>query len=64
MATKKEETVEKSERQVRYEAYVEAYKKQNPAKYALRTATTYVDDNGNTRTKPNELPDEVPAHFV
>lgn len=46
-----ESRAEKSERQLRWEAFLARHEKQNPAKHAERKAK-------------GELPDEVPAHFT
>ena len=59
----KEETKEKTDREKRWEAYVENYKKQNPVKYAQKRATEFVDEfTGATRKKADEFA-TIPPSF-
>lgn len=67
---KKELSPAESDRQRRWEQHRDTFEKTNPDKYALRRATTFIDDNagtplfGTVRSKPDELPDEAPAWFL
>jgi hypothetical protein len=60
---RKEEMMEKSDRQMRWEKYVENYAIKNPVKYAMKRATSYIDPlTGREMPKPDELA-EVPPSF-